>query len=80
MPRERTGNLFWADDHWAVRVTICTDPVIRHRFHFEPAITKPQRAVRRLGRGACAGASTTPSVSMALSSIQPGLCRYRSTS
>src|SRR5262249_28273230 len=42
MPRTRTGTVFWSVDHWAVKVTLSTKPIIRHTFHFDPKVTKGQ--------------------------------------
>src|SRR5260370_2118968 len=49
MSRERCGTLIWRTDHWAVKVTLSTKPLIRHSFHFDPNVTRAQaRATGKL--------------------------------
>src|SRR5260370_25010156 len=49
MSRERCRPLIWRPDHWAVKVTLSTKPLIRHSFHFDPNVTRAQaRATGKL--------------------------------
>ncbi len=42
MPRMRTGAVVRKDNHYAVRITVCSNPRIRPWFHFEPAVGKTE--------------------------------------
>ena len=48
MPKERIGTIEWKGDHWAVRVTICSKPLVRPWFHCHPSIGEAEaRAVAK---------------------------------